>query len=282
MRRRVTISPLRWPGGKGQLYAPVRALLREHGLTGGHVVEPYAGGAGLSLALLVTGQVERITLNDLDPAVYAFWATAVAEPDRYVDAVRTVPLTIDEWDRQKEIYRSGTASGFDLGFAAFYLNRTNHSGVLRANPIGGRDQTGRWLIDARFPREGLAERFRLLGLYAERITVTCRDGADVVRESAHDPDTFLFVDPPYVTKADTLYRSHFADQHHVRLAAALNEHADAKWLLTYDDEPPIPDLYRARHRAPLPMRYSGHRPGHTTELVIFSDALARVAAADVA
>ena len=36
-----------------------------------------------------------------------------------------------------------------LGFSAFFLNRTNRSGIIEgAGPIGGYTQTGKWKVDA--------------------------------------------------------------------------------------------------------------------------------------
>ena len=71
--KRPQLSPLRYPGGKSALFPLLRRLIHKHGLAEGTYVEPYAGGAGAALGLLITGQVERIVINDLDPAIYAFW-----------------------------------------------------------------------------------------------------------------------------------------------------------------------------------------------------------------
>ena len=46
----------------------------------------------------------------------------------------------------------------ELGFATFFLNRTNFSGVLDAGPIGGYEQTGRYLINARYNKLDLTKK----------------------------------------------------------------------------------------------------------------------------
>ena len=56
--RRPRISPLRYPGGKSALYSRLRKMIRDMDLAGCTYVEPYAGGVGAGLSLLVTGQVE--------------------------------------------------------------------------------------------------------------------------------------------------------------------------------------------------------------------------------
>ena len=62
-------SPLRYPGGKGRLSQSVLDLIEANGLTGGHYIEAYAGGAGIAITLLYLEYASHIHLNDVDPAV---------------------------------------------------------------------------------------------------------------------------------------------------------------------------------------------------------------------
>lgn len=271
--RRVTISPLRYPGGKGSLYTALKSFVRANDLTNGTYVEPYAGGAGAALALLVTGQVQRIVINDLDPAVYAFWAAVVAEPDRFSERVTKVDLTVKEWSRQKEIYLDGNADTFDIGFATFYLNRTNRSGVLNGGPIGGMDQTGNYKIDARFNRDALVERIRVIGMHSRKISVSNTDGIKVIKKFARRPSTFIYADPPYFDKAGSLYLNSFGRDDHARLAECLNSYSDARWLLTYDNVSQVRSLYSGRRSSLFSLNYSAHRVVKAQEVMVFSDAL---------
>ncbi|MFC4605522.1 DNA adenine methylase [Rhodococcus kronopolitis] len=273
-RRRVAISPLRYPGGKGSLYEPLQRLIRTNGLAGGTYVEPYAGGAGAALALLVTGQMERIVINDLDPAVYAFWRSLVSNPREFSERVAEVDLTIEEWERQKRIYLEADRDSYDeLGFATFYLNRTNRSGVLNGGPIGGKDQTGNYKIDARFNRDGLRERIRLIGLYANKIKVTNRDGRAVIRSYAQSARTLIYADPPYFEKAGSLYMNSFLPADHRKLAECLNAHSSANWILTYDNVPQVGELYADRRREVFSLNYSAHRVVKANETMVYSDAI---------
>lgn len=271
--RRVTISPLRYPGGKGSLYSWLKSVVRTNDLTRGTYVEPYAGGAGAALALLVTGQVQRIVINDLDAAVFAFWSAVVKEPARFNERVAKAELTVNEWSRQKELYLDGTGDQFDLGFATFYLNRTNRSGVLNGGPIGGMDQTGNYKIDARFNKDALAERIRVIGLHARRISVLNQDGMKVIGKYARRPNTFIYADPPYFEKAGSLYLNSFTDGDHAKLAECLNGYADAKWLLTYDNVPQVQALYADRRSLLFSLNYSAHRVVKTQEIMVVSDGL---------
>ena len=275
--KRVDISPLRYPGGKGKLLSRVRSIVRANCTTGSMYIEPYAGGAGLALALLVTGEVRSIIINDLDPAVHAFWKAITAENQRFIDALENIPLTVDEWRHQRSIYRSTDASDwFSLGFAFFYLNRTNRSGVLNGGPIGGIDQHGEYRIDARFNRRTLAERARLVGLYSRKISVYCDDGSNIIAEHASVPNSFVYADPPYVEKSGSLYMNSFREQDHRHLASILNSHAGSPWLLTYDDTPLVRELYADRRIEGYSLRYSANRVTTATEIMIFSDAMKNV------
>jgi len=273
--KRPLLSPLRYPGGKGALYQPLRSLIRANGLTSGTYVEPYAGGAGAGIALLITGQVQRIVINDLDPCVYAFWRAAVEHGDEMATRTKNAQLTVKEWKQQKVIYEGADRDDYlTLGFAFFYLNRTNRSGVLNGGPIGGLDQSGPYKIDARFTKDTLLERLRLVALHAKRITVLNEDGLKVIKNFARKPDAFIYADPPYFNKAGSLYMNSFREDDHRALASVLNARADARWVLTYDDVPDVPLLYADRRRERFSLGYSARRVVKATEIIVYSDGLA--------
>ena len=71
--RRIYRSPLRYPGGKGCIFKFMTQFLEENDLIGTDYAEPYAGGAGLALRLMMDEYVGDVFINDLDPSIYAFW-----------------------------------------------------------------------------------------------------------------------------------------------------------------------------------------------------------------
>lgn len=249
-------------------------MIRSNGLAGCTYVEPFAGGAGAGLGLLLTGQVEKIVINDLDPAVHAFWRTLVDEPEYLTRRILRGRLDVDEWRKQKAIYDAAdvdkTAA---LGYAMFYLNRTNRSGILNGGPIGGLDQTGNYKIDARFNRSDLVERINACAMYSKKITVTSQNGRDVIRKYAGKSETFVYADPPYFEKAGTLYLNNFDHADHADLAKVLNAKPDAPWVLTYDAVPQVDELYADRRRRRFDLSYSAREVRKATEIVVVSDAL---------
>ncbi|MCC4908464.1 DNA adenine methylase [Microbacterium sp. cx-59] len=267
-------TPLRYPGGKSRLAGFLRSLIEVGGWTDREYAEPYGGGAGAALTLLMDKVVPRIAINDLDPAVHEFWRAVVDQSDRFSDKVRSVPLTLDEWRTQKAIYRDPEANGFDRGFAMFYLNRTNRSGVLHAGVIGGQKQGGKYLIDARFNREDLAARVEAIGARSDDISVTSMDGAEFIRSKLGE-GAFVYADPPYYEKGALLYLNAFDDAAHSALAKLLTDNPDAIWLLTYDDCAAIRKLYRGRYQGTFELPYSAHRAERAQELMVMSSPIRR-------
>jgi DNA adenine methylase len=273
-RRRRYYSPLRYPGGKTILFPFFEQKIAESSLRDVTYVEPFAGGAGAAIALLFSEVVDRIVINDLDKALYTFWRSAIFDSERFIEAIRSTPVTVKEWRKQKEIYDDKRARRFERGFATFYLNRTNVSGILNGGPIGGLDQTGKWKVNARYNREGLIQRIRELAEYRSRITVTNEDGVDLVGKYLRQKNTFVYLDPPYYEKAADLYLSFYVQRDHARLAKKLNAHADAPWLLTYDDRQEILQLYPNRRTLHFSLSYNAYERRRGRELMILSDRLA--------
>jgi len=221
--------------------------------------------------------VDRLAINDIDPAVHAFWRTAVEDNVRLIDRVATVPLTIEEWQRQREIYKASNERDLlGLGFAFFYLNRTNRSGILNAGVIGGQRQLGKYRIDARFNRETLIERLASIGELANRIIVSDLDGRTVINNYAQDQSAFMYIDPPYVQAGSQLYLNAFDGRDHTALASVVKTVEQAHWLMTYDTAPLIESLYRDYFQCRLELTYSARYPGQAEELLVASDSVASI------
>jgi DNA adenine methylase len=265
------VSPLRYPGGKGALATFLGAVISAQRPACTTYVEPYAGGAGAALRLLLDEYVDDVVLNDLDPGIAAFWRCVFDQRAEIVAKIRSVEVSIGEWHRQGAIYRAGTGDDLDLGFATFFLNRTNRSGILNARPIGGLNQTGKWLIDARFNRTDLTERIELISRYRNRVTLTEQDGTELLREMLpNSRSTFFYVDPPYVDKGEELYFNDLHWDDHAALAKVLTD-SGARWLVTYNCDERIPsDLYPANRCVRFDIKHTAQKQHVGSEFAIFS------------
>lgn len=274
-RRGAIRTPLRYPGGKTRLAGFLERVILAGGWSGCTYMEPYAGGAGSALSLLHDGVVSRIIINDLDPAIHAFWTAITQHSDEFFALYDLTAVTLDEWKIQREIYRDADASDpVALGFATFFLNRTNRSGVMNAGVIGGQAQAGRYKIDARFNRESLRQRLSWVAAVSDRITVTNRDGLELLDECLELEGIFSYIDPPYFDKGSFLYMNSLCAESHGALAAVLRRERQGKWILTYDDVPAIRSLYRGLHQGTFALPYSAHGASNTTERMVLSDPVA--------
>ena len=234
------LSPLRYPGGKGRLARFVGDLMACQPGRPTRYAEPFAGGAGVGLRLLFDEYVDEIVLNDLNPGIAAFWRCLFNEPDALLERLAACEPNVEQWREQHAIYKAAAADDADLGFATFFLNRTNRSGILNARPIGGLEQTGKWKISARFDKGVLAARIRRLATYASRVTVCEEDGVAFLERHLGHNDLFVYADPPYLVNGDDLYMDTFTWADHQRLAELLCAQ-DSGWFLTYDADPRIVD-----------------------------------------
>lgn len=238
------ISPLRYPGGKAKLGPYFARILADQSRSIYTYAEPYGGGAGAGLYLLSEGYVDRLLINDLNPGIGAFWRSTLNSADEFIERVKTEDLTLESWHRHREIYLKPTgASDLDLGFATFFLNRCNRSGILAARPIGGLEQTGKWKIDARFNRAGLSARIRHIESLAAQISVTQKHALEFVAGVSENADpVLLYVDPPYLVKGEDLYMNTHSWEDHERLAQILLD-IHHPWILTYDSNERVRNLY---------------------------------------
>ncbi|MAZ71227.1 DNA adenine methylase [Porticoccus sp.] len=272
-------SPLRYPGGKAKITDFLAKVIELNDISDPHYVEPYAGGAGAALSLLVQEYVESITINDADPRIYSFWRAITEHNDNFIERLESIDVSVDEWHRQRKIYQDGNVTKFfELGFATFYLNRTARSGIIHnGGPIGGYDQKGNYKIDARFNRTALVRRIRRIGVYADRIDVSSADGLSLLKTINKSPiraaGAFVYLDPPYYVKGGDLYLNTFTHTQHKRLAEYLRNSKRFPWIMTYDNVEAIRSLYREFNQTPFDLSYSAYESRKGQEILIHPDCI---------
>lgn len=262
-------SPLRYPGGKAKLAIFLSQLIKQCGSS--VYIEPFAGGAGAALFLLLTGVVKKIVLNDYDRAIYAFWHTLVTDSGYLLDEINKVNVTLDEWKKQKEIYLYERSDLRKLGFATFFLNRTNRSGILRSGPIGGYEQTGKWKIYARFNKDDLMNRIKRIAKFSSCISVYNLDVREFLSKSEEKcKDGFYYFDPPYFQRGEELYKNFLMKKDHCEIYKEISK-VDNPWVVTYDCAPDILDIYKQQKCYMYSLVYSIARSSVAKELIIFSE-----------
>lgn len=269
-------TPLRYPGGKGRLTNYVAHLIELNDLQGGGYVEPYAGGAGVAIALLLAGIVQTIHLNDVSRPIYSFWKSVLDYPDQLSRLISDTPVTMEEWNRQRHVLADPeSASILELGFSTFFLNRTNRSGIIRGGVIGGKAQGGTWKLDARYNKKDLIGRIQRISKYRDRIQLYSLDAARFIRDTLPNipARSLVYLDPPYYVKGGGLYEHHYKHADHEEIAELVQETIQHSWIVSYDHHPEICTLYAERRQQTFSLHYSANTRFQGKELMIFSDAL---------
>lgn len=257
------LSPLRYPGGKRKLVTYVASALDRNGIPKiNRIIEPFAGGAAMSISLVEAKIAHEAILNDLDPLVSSFWSVVFSDhhfelADRILDA----KVTLAEWEKQRV---ANPTDIVDKAFKCIFLNRTSFSGSLNpsAGPLGGKSQSSANRIDCRWNANELADRIWRLGRLSGKVRVYNRDFRSLVGSfrSAHsrNPDLLAlwYFDPPFFHKADKLYRHWFRNEDHRALARCL-ERLNEPWILSYDSCPEARQMYiDYPGRSAVDMRYT--------------------------
>ena len=269
-------SPLRYPGGKGKLARFVATLIKQNALSDGLYVEPYAGGAAVAWELLLTGVVRRVAINDVSRPVFAFWRSVIEQTDELAALINNTPVDVANRDRLKAVFGSpNDASDLELGFAMFFLNRTHRSGILNGGVIGGRGQTGKWKIDARYNKGDLIRRIERIAAARRRIELTNLDAVEFVESKSPSwpAKSLVYLDPPYYEKGSQLYYDYYSDKDHLEVAQAVRSLRKVHWLVSYDDVLPIQELYEGTPALQYTIGYSARNVLRGREAMFFSDGL---------
>ena len=218
--------------------------------------------------------MNQIVINDLDKGIYSFWRAILNETNRFLEEINNVSLSIDEWKKQRAtMLNADKKYSFELGFATFYMNRTNRSGIIHGGVIGGLDQKGIWKIDARFNKEDLINRISKIAQHKDCIHIYNKDVTSLIRNYLHkyEDNAFIYFDPPYFEKGKQLYLNFFDYQDHVRIEKIINDSMNCDWVITYDDVPEIANIYINHALRRFDLNYSAAKKRTASEIIIFSN-----------
>jgi len=270
-------TPLRYPGGKAAFAPFIARVMESNGLTGGHYLEPYAGGAGVALELLFHGHASHVHINDLDPAVHSFWIAVTQETNALLDLLYSTPVTMEKWFKWRSVLRGETSTNsVERGFATLFINRTNRSGILKGGVIGGKDQSGAYKLDARFKKDVLAARIQKIAQHANSITVHCEDALTLLnRCNGFLPErSLIYLDPPYYVKGRGLYRNFYEHDDHLAIAQTLQSQSFARpWVVSYDNTDEIREMYQLSQGLSYGLNYTAQKRYVGSEVMFFSHQL---------
>ncbi len=240
-------SPLRYPGGKNKLSAFIAKICLDNNIRG-HYIEPYAGGASVALFLLFENFVKKITINDKDKSIFAFWYSVLNHTENLCELIEKTDVTITEWKKQKDIQKQKIqADILELGFSTLFLNRTNRSGILNAGVIGGVEQNGKYKIDCRFNKKEIIRRIKLIASRKKDIRLFNLDALELVELIKYESNNLkllLYFDPPYYLKGSSIYMNNYNKNEHKIISKRIKSIKNIKWIVSYDNVKEIKDLYQ--------------------------------------
>jgi DNA adenine methylase len=266
-------TPLRYPGGKQRLTPFIKEILLKNKITE-HYVEPYAGGAGVGIDLLLNKKIDFIHLNDANIGIYAFWHSVLNNTEKLCKLISSASMTVEEWLKRKQIVKTADRTNLlELGFSIFYLNRCNRSGILSAGVIGGLDQTGNYKMDARFSRNDLIRRIESIALFKDQIFVTNFDAEFYINNYIPNlgENCLVYLDPPYYEKGSNLYLNFYNKEDHESLSSIIQKEINQNWILSYDGVPEIVKLYSKRRHFIYDLQYNAEKVYKGKEIFIFCD-----------
>lgn len=206
---------LRWPGGKSRHLKSILPAIKPHTC----YVEPFAGG----LAVLLAKERSAVeVVNDSNQDIVALYRCAqfhleglllemewqVAARSNFADQAENRGLT----DLQR------AARFLVANLTSFGGNCTSFGVTKKSGGIG-------------LNRERIVERLMALRARLDKVTVECLDWERCVR-LYDSPETFFFLDPPYLNADIRAYAGWGESQ--MRHLAAVLASLRGKWLLTVD------------------------------------------------
>jgi len=269
-------SPLRYPGGKNKLAKFLGLICKQNNIDG-HYVEPYAGGASVALFLLFNNYVSKITINDIDRSIYAFWYSVLNDTDNLCELIKNTKINISNWKKYQKIQKEKeTATLLDLGFSTFFLNRVNRSGVIKAGVIGGKEQKGNYKMNCRFNKEDLINRIRKIAEKKDKINIYQLDAKDLIKKiqkESKNKKTIFYFDPPYYLKGKSLYVNHYKPEDHEKIGEMIKKIKNSRWIVSYDNVPEIKNIYKPHRKIEYSFFHTAHTAKMGQEILFFSNNL---------
>lgn len=240
------LSPYRYPGGKSKVIDYLITHLQDFKTK--KLVSPFTGGGSFELALLDAGLLEELHINDLDVGVYSLWYTIKHMPNELIYRLKNIRPTHKDFFHARK-YIQMDYQGLNIFEAAWFsllVNRLSYSGIVKANPLGGKNGTVDQLLSRWNPTD-LIKRIDRIHKLSEKIEVTNEDALKLIEESYWQDETTIFIDPPYVEKGKDLYHCYYKHEDHIDLSNLLDSlyHGipGADIVVTYDYNEWLDSIY---------------------------------------
>ena len=267
-------TPLRYPGGKSRALKHILPLIPKDC---GELCSPFLGGGSVELAVAARGT--KVYGFDIFEPIVWFWRSLLSEPNKLADLADSHRVQNTYIYKGESVVAHGlpqadfvrfrkeisddlkNKKGFSHERAAkvYAINRSSFSGATFS---GGFSERASY---ARFTDSSID---RIRKFKQPNLTVRCADFK--VSIEAH-PDTFLYLDPPYLLedKKNRLYgdkgSTHNAFDHEGLHAILTTRHG---WILSYNDCQQIRDMYKNYEIRDAHWAYGMNKSKKSSEIII--------------
>jgi len=230
-------SPFRYPGGKTWLIPHVRDWLNSMKKKPARLIEPFAGGAIVSLTAAFEGLSKHVIFSELDPQVASVWRIVLNGQAEWL-AQKILAFEVTEENVRAELAKDPRQLR-DEAFKTILRNRVQRGGIMA--PGAGLIRTGEKDrgLRARWYPETLARRIREINGRKDRMTFIEGDAFALIQEHEQDAESVFYVDPPYTVAAKRLYKNWEID--HEALFVALGR-CKGDFLMSYDNTDDIRNM----------------------------------------
>lgn len=279
------LSPLRYPGGKSRAVAVIAEKYIIPNLsTNQKICSPFFGGGSIELYLADVKKKEVIGYDGFGPLV-DFWKVLKKNPKglarhvaKYNKLGKTERAKQSFPGLKKEFRKKSKQYSQVKRAAVFYvLNRTSYSGTTLSGGMAIDLEGKHWYkkINPRFNTDSIR---RLEKFSVENFTV---NKMDFRKSIPKNKDALIYADPPYfIEKKGLFYGDNgdksFAREDHEDLAKILNGIKNKKWILSYNNDEYIKNLYPKRRIEEVRWSYGmsdvkSRKKKHSSEILILSD-----------
>ncbi|MCE0499250.1 MAG: DNA adenine methylase [Methylacidiphilales bacterium] len=259
-------SPFRYPGGKTWLVPYVRDWLRSCSKKPIRLIEPFAGGAIISLTAAFENLAKHVIFSELDSGVAAVWRIILNGQSEWL-VRKILDFDLSE-EAARQVLQTYPVDLRDKAFQTILRNRVQRGGIMA--PGAGLVKTGEngKGISSRWYPETLARRIREINCLKDRLTFVEGDGFNLIREQQADVDAVFYIDPPYTQAARRLYANWEIDQE--RLFRQMKE-CKGDFLMSYDNTVEVLELAKKFGFESRPVAMKNTHHAKMTELLIGRD-----------
>jgi DNA adenine methylase len=243
----------RYPGGKSKLLPKIWDHLEPLLDNDNPYIEPFVGGGSIMLYVASKYPQKTIFINDKNYGISSFWSIVTGEDQSKINKLLSLIDQKPTINLHKDLRKDNSEEDVFCAYKALFFNRCNFSGIESSGPIGGEAQKGKYKIDCRYNPSKLKDRIN-------EINSICRGRVFSSNLDINDYHLFwendyaAYIDPPYLIKGKELYNHFMTTDDHESFSTRLKNRKN--WILSYDDNEKIRELYKDIEIVDLNARYS--------------------------